>query len=137
MGPHFIPLVVYFHALSGTNAETQYVAVPGSAGKYRLVSADFVPATSLPADASNNAVLTLKKGVGGTTIGTLTTDSDTTGFVSLTAGTKAPITLATGTMRDFNAATATESVECAVTKGGTGGAFEGNLVLLFERSENP
>lgn len=99
-------------------------------GTWRLVRADFMPATATATHATNYATATIKKGAGGTALGSFNTSSGT--GAALVKGTVTPITL-TGTGTDLEFTGGTTCLEYAVAQSASGAIVDGMLVCTFDR----
>jgi len=107
----------------------------GQAGKWKIEAASFNPHTTLAAHASNTQTITLKKGAGGTSLGYLTSDSDDATYgAAFTKGTPRHFVL-TGTGQDLEF-TKDQSLEVAITEGGTAAALDGALVVTWVKVTN-
>lgn len=114
--------------LSGTDAiDTAYIT-NSTGGKVRIKSIKILPKTAVATHASNYITTTVKKGVGGTTIASHTTNS--TGGSALAVGTPtADLTSGTGTNLEL-AADGVLAID--VAKAGTGPAYNHQVVALVE-----
>jgi hypothetical protein len=99
----------------------------------KLVRAALMPSTALNTAAANYLVFTLKKGAGGTSLGTLNTSSAT--GVALVKGTANEITLS-GTGKDLEF-TSANCIEFVVADNATTADYDGSMVLVFEVSRVP
>ena len=101
----------------------------GLPGEWKIIAAYFTPATAVTAHASNNFVASLKAGAGGTTLGSMSTD--TSGGASLVKGTPTTIAISElGATLEFGP---TDALEFAKVEGGTGAALDGCLTCVFQQ----
>lgn len=98
----------------------------GLQGEWRLSAAYFQPCTTTATDASNYTTLSVKAGLAGTSLGTLTTNSS--GGAALTAGTVSTVSLSGGTAREFGA---TDPIYVEKDDTGTGAAADGVWTFVF------
>lgn len=89
--PETIHLEIRVNDAATVDEDYYFGAMLPSAAYYKVQEAGFLPMTSVTADSTEIRILTLSDGT--TTFGTITTDSDTTGYTALTAGTAAAMTL--------------------------------------------
>jgi hypothetical protein len=122
---HTVQLDVNISA--GGGEEREAVLPPGT---WRLVRADFMPATTAATHATNYATITIKKGAGGTSLGTTNTSSGS--GAALTKGTVTAITV-TGTGADLEFTGGTTCLEVAVTQAASGAVVDGAFALTFDR----
>lgn len=108
-------------------SDLRYACVP-SAGKWKLERAVWVPATTVAAHGTAYAVLTLKKGASGTSLGSLSTASS--GGATSTAGTPREVSLADSTDVEFTGLTDCLEVTADGTAG-TGAVVDGCLLCEF------
>jgi hypothetical protein len=100
----------------------------GMAGEWRLAAAYLMPATTAGTDASNYTTLSVKAGLAGTSLGTLTTNSS--GGAALTAGTVSTVTLTGGTALEFGA---TDPIYVEKDDTGTGAAADGDWTFILQQ----
>lgn len=117
----------YMNLAAGVDDDI-YLLPPGTTGEWKVIGADWVPATAVATDGSDYRTLSLKNG--STVLGSLTTNS--TGGAAWTAGTPAPFTLSGGTSLEFTARTDVLTFNATKT-GGTGKVADGTLVLFWDR----
>lgn len=111
-------------ALGATTDENYYFgALLPSGATYKVQSAGFLPRTNVAAHSTTTRILTLSDGT--TTFGTLTTDSDVTGYTAYTAGTYVPMTLS-GACEIVGG---TSVLKLAATHGSTGAVGDGMFVV--------
>lgn len=108
-------------------SDVRYACVP-SPGEWKLERAYFVPATTVATHGTAYGTLTLKKGAGGTSLGSLTTNSS--GGAAWTAGTPSAFTLADSTDVEFTGGTDCLEITADGTAG-TGAAVDGCVVCEF------
>lgn len=111
---------------SGTDAnDTIYIHNPYNS-TFTIEEASIVPNMAVTAHADNHITTTLKDGIGGSTIASQTTDSDT--GAAHVAGTPIPLTLSgTGTTLEIPA---NGVIEITVVKAGTGPAYSFVVTVL-------
>nr|AKH47324.1 hypothetical protein [uncultured marine virus] len=111
---------------AGTDEERG--CVHGMAGEWRLTAAKLQPCTTTAVDASNYTVLSVKAGLGGTSLGTLSTE--TTVGAALTAGTVSEVTLSGGTALEFGA---DDPIYVEKDDSGTGAAADGEWTFILQQ----
>jgi len=127
--PEVIHLEIRLNDGATTDEDYYFAPVLPTGAVYKVQSAGILPMTSVTANATNNRVLTLSDGT--TTFGTITTDTDTAGYVSLTAGTYAAMTLSGA--REIKGGTSVlklASVHGGTTTGVADGMFVVELVKM-------
>ena len=117
----YVPLAA---ATAGTGADL--FAVSPFSGKAKVARVDYVSDGGVTANDTNFATFTAT--VGGTTIGTLTTE--TTGSGNIADGGVASLTL---TAEGSNLVAEGGAVKVAITKDATGVAIAGTVAVIFER----
>jgi hypothetical protein len=118
----------------GAITDERELSVPCVSGEtLKLVRAAVMPATALSANDTNYLTLTVKKGAGGTSLGSFTTQA--TGGQALVKGTAIEFALtATGKDLEF---TASNCVEFVVADAASTADFDGSVVLVFEVARVP
>lgn len=111
-------------ATAGTDGDIYVINRMG--GKAKVTHVDFIADANITANDSNYATFTVS--VGGTSLGSIETDTGGTGDV--TAGTNEPISLSAA---GSNLLADGDSVKVAITKTGTGVAVTGVCAVTIER----
>lgn len=125
--PEIIHLEIRLNDGATADEDYYFAAMVPSAAYYKVQEAGFLPMTSVSANSTNNRILTLSDGT--TTFGTLTTDTDTTGYVSLTAGTAQAMTLSGA----CEIKGGTSVLKLATTHGGSGAVADGHFYVNLVR----
>jgi hypothetical protein len=116
--------------LGATTDDQRYGAVPFS-GEWELVSACYVPATSVTQDDTDYRTFTIKQG----SITLATFNTKATGGYALTAGTPKAFDLATGSGgKNLEFTGLTDGVTCDSTHSGSSGKVgDGAFVIGFRK----
>ena len=112
-------LVVDIAPITSTTTEERLLC-HGIPGEWLLSGASWMPSADLSANGTNYGSVGINEGAGGTSLGTVTSES--------TAFTK-------GTAREFTLSSAlfgpTDAIEIDVNKAGSGGTVDGALTMVF------
>ena len=136
--PHAEKQVITVDLADAAAADKDYYVVPMGAGEWELTGFTFVPSSAGAAVTDGTEHRTLTASIGGTNIAVITTNSGTTGFVALVAGTPAACTTftagGTATSAANTATGGTDACKIASVHGGaTGKLANGNAVCEFTK----
>jgi hypothetical protein len=122
-----ITVQLAFPTVAAGTAEERGVC-HGMSGEWKLIAAYFMPATTTAVDATNFTTLSVKAGLAGTSLGTLSTE--TTVGAAFTAGTVSTVSLTNSPSLEFGA---TDPIYVEKDEDGTGAAADGDWTFVLRQ----